>query len=59
MKVGKSSPWPEALSKVTGYDWFCAGPMLRYFEPLFEKLKEFLKEGGEFDCLEKPWKDAK
>lgn len=40
MKMGASRPWPEAMKTITGISRMDAGPFLRYFEPLYQWLKE-------------------
>lgn len=40
LQLGQSKPWPEAMKVLTGQDRADAGPMLEYFRPLMEWLKE-------------------
>lgn len=40
LRLGKSEPWTLALESVVGSKNMDAGPLLRYFEPLFTWLQE-------------------
>jgi peptidyl-dipeptidase A len=55
LKKGNKTPWPKALRALTGRSCITTKPMLNYFKPLFEKLKQLLKEGHQDDCLTKEW----
>lgn len=39
MQAGSSSPWPTVLKEMTGSDRLDAAPLLEYFAPLMEWLK--------------------
>ncbi|XP_014771274.1 angiotensin-converting enzyme isoform X1 [Octopus bimaculoides] len=43
LKLGSSLPWPEALHQVTGSSKIDATPMLNYFKPLEDWLKNEMK----------------
>ncbi|KPL49245.1 hypothetical protein XAXN_08745 [Xanthomonas axonopodis] len=40
LKIGGTSPWQNTLKELTGNDKFDAGPMLEYFAPMSEWLKQ-------------------
>jgi len=40
LEVGQSQPWQQTLKAMTGTDRLDAGPMLEYFAPLYEWLKQ-------------------
>ncbi|MFW2351428.1 M2 family metallopeptidase [Qipengyuania sp.] len=40
LEMGSSKPWPEALEAFTGTEEMSAKPMLEYFAPLMQWLKE-------------------
>lgn len=40
LKLGKSEPWTLALKNVVGTTTMDVKPLLKYFEPLFNWLKE-------------------
>ena len=40
LKLGSSQKWPDALEKVTGTRRMDAQPLLDYFQPLVDWLKE-------------------
>lgn len=40
LEVGQSQPWQVTLKQMTGTDHLDAGPMMEYFAPLYEWLKQ-------------------
>jgi peptidyl-dipeptidase A len=40
LEAGQSKPWQETLKAMTGEDHLDAGPMLEYFDPLYQWLKQ-------------------
>lgn len=40
LEAGQSKPWQETLKAMTGEDHLDAGPMMEYFSPLYEWLKQ-------------------
>jgi peptidyl-dipeptidase A len=40
LEAGQSKPWQETLKAMTGTDRLDAGPMLEYFAPLYQWLKQ-------------------
>ncbi|MDE1175782.1 MAG: M2 family metallopeptidase [Edaphobacter sp.] len=40
LEAGQSKPWQETLKTMTGSDHLDAGPMLEYFAPLYQWLKQ-------------------
>jgi peptidyl-dipeptidase A len=40
LEAGQSKPWQETLKAMTGQDHLDAGPMMEYFAPLYQWLKE-------------------
>jgi len=40
LEAGQSKPWQETLKVITGTDHLDAGPMLEYFDPLYQWLKQ-------------------
>ncbi|MCL2660637.1 MAG: M2 family metallopeptidase, partial [Acidobacteriaceae bacterium] len=40
LEAGQSKPWQQTLKQMTGSDHLDAGPMLEYFAPLYEWLKQ-------------------
>lgn len=40
LEVGQSQPWQVILKQMTGTDHLDAGPMMEYFAPLYEWLKQ-------------------
>ncbi|HSU18728.1 MAG TPA: M2 family metallopeptidase [Acidobacteriaceae bacterium] len=40
LQVGQSQPWQVTLKQMTGTDHLDAGPMMEYFAPLYEWLKQ-------------------
>ena len=40
LKLGRSKPWPEQLKQFTGSEKLAADPILDYFAPLRDWLKE-------------------
>jgi len=46
--LGSSKPWPDALEVITGQRNMDAGPLLRYFAPIYDWLKEENKKSGEY-----------
>ncbi|VVC45911.1 Zinc finger C2H2-type,Peptidase M2, peptidyl-dipeptidase A [Cinara cedri] len=47
LKLGSSKPWFEAMELLTGQREMDAGPLLNYFNPLYEWLKNENKKTGE------------
>ncbi|XP_065220101.1 angiotensin-converting enzyme-like isoform X2 [Planococcus citri] len=48
LRLGSSKPWPDAMQILTGQRIMDAGPLLRYFAPIYEWLKEENKKSGEY-----------
>lgn len=48
LKLGSSKPWPDAMQVLTGQRDMDAGPLLRYFAPIYEWLVEENKKTGEY-----------
>lgn len=48
LRLGSSKPWPDAMQVLTGQRIMDAGPLLRYFAPIYEWLKEENKKTGEY-----------
>lgn len=46
--MGSSKPWPDALEVITGQRNMDAGPLLSYFAPIHNWLKEENKKSGEY-----------
>jgi peptidyl-dipeptidase A len=46
LEAGQSKPWQETLKAMTGEDHLDAGPMLEYFAPLYQWLKEQNAKNG-------------
>ncbi|KAM4701859.1 angiotensin-converting enzyme 2 [Discoglossus pictus] len=46
LELGKSQPWTLALENIAGVTKMDANPLLNYFEPLYEWLKQNNKENG-------------
>ena len=44
LKLGSSLPWPDALEKLTGSRQMSVDPLLEYFKPLMDWLKENVDE---------------
>jgi len=40
LEAGQSKPWQETLKAMTGQDHLDAGPMMEYFAPLYQWLKQ-------------------
>ncbi|KAL8561905.1 hypothetical protein ACOMHN_046695 [Nucella lapillus] len=40
LQLGSSKPWPQALEQITGSRQMDVGPLLDYFQPLYDWLKE-------------------
>ena len=40
LEMGQSQPWQVTLKQMTGTDHLDAGPMMEYFAPLYEWLKQ-------------------
>jgi peptidyl-dipeptidase A len=40
LALGQSKPWPEAMRVLTGQEKADAAPMIEYFQPLFDWLKQ-------------------
>jgi peptidyl-dipeptidase A len=40
LALGQSKPWPQAMQVLTGQDKADAGPMIEYFQPLLDWLKQ-------------------
>lgn len=47
MKLGFSKPWPEAMTMITGQPKMSAEPLMNYFQPLIDWLKEENKKNEE------------
>lgn len=47
LKLGSSKPWQEAMEQLTGQREMDAGPLLNYFNPLYEWLLNDNKRTGE------------
>jgi peptidyl-dipeptidase A len=43
LEAGQSQPWQQTLKEMTGSDHLDAGPMMEYFAPLYQWLKEHNK----------------
>lgn len=48
LQLGCSEPWPIAMEILTGQKNMDAGPLLRYFAPIYEWLKEENNRTGEY-----------
>lgn len=48
LELGSSKPWPDVLEVITGQRNMDAGPLLRYFAPIHDWLKEENKKNGEY-----------
>lgn len=48
LKLGASKPWTEAMELLTGQRNMDAGPLLTYFSPLYEWLRNENKKTGEY-----------
>lgn len=48
LKMGSSKPWPDAMEVITGQRNMDAKPLMRYFTPMYEWLKEENKRNGEY-----------
>ncbi len=46
--MGSSKPWPETLEIITGQRNMDAKPLLNYFAPIYEWLREENKKSGEY-----------
>ncbi len=46
LEVGQSQPWQQTLKQMTGTDHLDAQPMLDYFAPLYQWLKEQNRNAG-------------
>lgn len=46
LEKGQSQPWQKTLKEMTGSDHLDAGPMLEYFAPLYQWLKEQNAKSG-------------
>ena len=46
MSLGSSVPWQEAMERMTGERALNPGPLLEYFRPLEEWLKEQNRKNG-------------
>nr|CAD7205983.1 unnamed protein product [Timema douglasi]CAD7416867.1 unnamed protein product [Timema poppensis] len=44
MSLGSSKPWQEALRVMTGETDYSAGPLLEYYQPLFEWLVRYAQQ---------------
>jgi len=40
LELGSSKPWPDAMEVITGQREMDAGPLLEYFRPLHDWLRE-------------------
>uniref|UniRef100_A0A0B7AMD0 Angiotensin-converting enzyme n=1 Tax=Arion vulgaris TaxID=1028688 RepID=A0A0B7AMD0_9EUPU len=40
LQLGSSLPWPEAMKQLTGQEKMDAGPLLEYFKPLLDFLRQ-------------------
>lgn len=47
LKLGSSKPWFDAMELLTGQREMDAGPLLNYFNPLYEWLQNENKKTGE------------
>ncbi|XP_076041212.1 angiotensin-converting enzyme-like isoform X2 [Oratosquilla oratoria] len=47
LSLGSSRPWQEAMEVMTGQRKMVAGPLLRYFDPLYQWLKQKNQENGD------------
>ncbi|CAL1546901.1 unnamed protein product [Lymnaea stagnalis] len=52
LSLGASKPWPEAMKTITGQPKMDAGPLLEYFRPLYDFLREENKNdyGWDQEC---------
>ena len=50
LTLGFSKPWPEAMYLLTGQKAMNASSLLRYFDPLYQWLKE-ANEATDGKCL--------
>jgi len=48
LKLGSSKPWFDAMELLTGQRKMDAGPLLNYFRPLYEWLRNENKKTGEY-----------
>lgn len=46
LQMGSSKPWPEVMKVLTGSPKVDVGPLMEYFAPLIEWLKETNEEEG-------------
>lgn len=46
LSMGSSTNWPYQLEMLTGTPNFDVGPMLEYFDPLYQFLVKFNRENG-------------
>jgi len=40
LELGSSKPWPDAMEVITGQRQMDAGPLLEYFQPLHDWLRQ-------------------
>lgn len=43
MKQGSSQHWSKTLKILTGKDYISAKPLLQYYNPLYEWLKQYVE----------------
>lgn len=55
LKLGSSKPWPDAMEILTGQRKMDAKPLLRYFAPIHQWLKDENRRTGEYIG----WEDSK
>jgi len=46
LKLGASRPWQDAMEALTGQRDILAEPLLNYFQPLYDWLKETNRREG-------------
>ena len=55
LKLGASQDWKDALEAITGQRELSAQPLIKYFEPLMDWLKDYNSKLPESD---RTWTDA-
>lgn len=48
LKLGSSVPWQDAMEALTGQRAILVEPLLNYFQPLYEWLKETNRREGNY-----------
>ncbi|XP_070546857.1 angiotensin-converting enzyme-like [Ptychodera flava] len=56
LSLGESLPWPEAMQRITGKEEMDVAPLIQYFQPLIDWLKDMNEKEGNTVGWDNHWR---